>query len=110
MHAQIDLLRQTILRLRQDAAVRKVEEHDELEILRRKIVDLEKFPSLAATAPQGTAGVRLDKVESRLQELEKGRPISVSANVVQCGLLATRREVGAKQRVPARLSAFTLTT
>lgn len=76
MHAQIDLLRQTILDLRKDATNRSTRDQEEIQNVKSKLGELEKIPRLPSASPQGTVDVRLHKVETRVQALEQG-PLSV---------------------------------
>lgn len=68
MHTQIDLLRKTLIDLRQSADIQKAAEAEELDVLRRKLTDIE-----GNTLRQGVQAVkgRVDEMERRTLALEK---------------------------------------
>lgn len=68
MHTQIDLLRRTILDLRQTADIQRATEAEEIDTLRRKLTDIEE-----KTLRQGMEEVkgRLDEMEGRMLAVEK---------------------------------------
>lgn len=93
MHTQIDLLRRTIIDLRQGADIQKAAEAEEMDVLRRKLTDIEEN-----TLRQGVEAVkgRLEEMERRTLALEKSSGlVSVSQSGENCAL----RDCGA--RVPS---------
>lgn len=93
MHTQIDLLRRTIIDLRQSADIQKAAEAEEMDVLCRKLTDIEEN-----TLRQGVEAVkgRLDEMERRTLALEKSSGL---VSVSQSGEICALRDCGA--RVPS---------